>query len=88
MNKKIMHGKVFERRKLSAQSRVPCNDEILAYSVRSKRRCLGFEVESSRFSKQDGTRHHTGTNTVEELQEGGAGDGWVLNRLDAAPKLP
>ena len=27
--------------------------------------------------QQDGARSHTGTNSVEELQDGGTGDGWV-----------
>ena len=46
-----MHGKVFEIKKLSTQFTVPCSDKNHAYSIWSKRRCLGFEVESSRFSK-------------------------------------
>ena len=35
--------------------------------------------------QQDGARSHTGTNTVEELQDGGTGDGWVPIILTQPP---
>jgi hypothetical protein len=36
----------------------------------------------------DGARPHTGTNTVEELQAGGTGDGWVPLILTQPPNSP
>ena len=38
--------------------------------------------------QQDGARSHTGTNTVEELQAGGTGDGWVPIILTQPPNSP
>ena len=87
--KQIMHGKVFEIRKLSAQSGVPCSDKNLWYLIRSKRRCLGFEVESSRFSKMVlALTLELILLTVEELQAGGFGDGCVPIILTQPPDSP
>ena len=38
--------------------------------------------------QQDGARPHTGTDTVEELQEGGTGDGWVPVAVAQPPNSP
>ena len=38
--------------------------------------------------QQDGARSHTETNTVEELQDGGTGDGWVPIILTQPPNSP
>ncbi len=38
--------------------------------------------------QQDGARSHTGTNTVEELEAGGTGDGWFPIILTQPPNSP
>ena len=38
--------------------------------------------------QQDGARPHTGTNTVEELQGGGTGDGWIPIIFTQPPNSP
>ena len=38
--------------------------------------------------QQDGARPHTGTNTVDELQAGGTGDGWIPIILMQPPNSP